>query len=218
AAPAARLVLPERVHALSTRGRLLVAACADRGLSVVHLDEPARVFRACQSPLARQTRVVTCFPNGLGWALASVDGRCAVQHVDEARAAANFAFKCHRALDQQQHQQQQQLPPQPRNAYVYSVNDITYHPLHGTFSTAGSDGTFHFWDGAAKHRLKAFPAVGGPITATDFDRSGSIFAYAVSYDWSMGFAANSRHFPNRVMLHPVAPDEVTPRAITGASR
>lgn len=48
---------------------------------------------------------------------------------------------------------------------------MTFHPEFGTFVTAGSDGTFNFWDKDSKQRLKAqskcsysanFPA---PITA-----------------------------------------------------
>lgn len=45
----------------------------------------------------------------------------------------NFSFKCHRET------------PSTGIANVYSVNDISFHPTFGTFSTAGSDGTFHFW-------------------------------------------------------------------------
>jgi len=94
---------------------------------------------------------------------------------------------------------------------VYSVNAISFHPEHGTFSTAGSDGTFHFWDGVAKHRLKGYPTVGGTISATAFNSNGSIFAYAVSYDWSKGYASNNPQYPNKIMLHPVNGDECKPR-------
>lgn len=55
---------------------------------------------------------------------------------------------------------------------VYAVNDISFHPVHGTFSTcgesglegdalnahhprSGSDGTVHFWDKDARTRLKS---------------------------------------------------------------
>lgn len=94
---------------------------------------------------------------------------------------------------------------------VYAVNDISVHPVHGTFSTAGSDGTFHFWDKDAKHRLKGYPSTGGPITSTDFNKTGNIFAYAVSYDWSKGYAHNQPTTTNKVMLHGVAGDECKPR-------
>ena len=43
-----------------------------------------------------------------------------------------------------------------------------------TFSTAGSDGTFHFWDKDAKHRLKGYPSVGGTISSTAFNRNGNV--------------------------------------------
>lgn len=115
--------------------------------------------------------------------------------------SSNFSFKCHREND-----------PQQRDvSKVYPVNAISFHPVHGTFSTAGSDGTFHFWDKDAKHRLKGYPAVGGAISATTFNRNGNIFAYAVSYDWSKGYAHNTPNYPIKVMLHPVTGDECKPR-------
>ena len=113
--------------------------------------------------------------------------------------SSNFSFKCHRD------------PPVNSVTSVYAVNDISFHPVHGTFSTAGSDGTFHFWDKDAKHRLKGYPNVGGSITATTFNKNGSIFAYAVSYDWSKGYQHNTQNYPIKVMLHPVTNDECKPR-------
>lgn len=56
--------------------------------------------------------------------------------------------------------------------------------MHGTFSTAGADGTVSYWDKDSKQRLKPFPKTTGQISSTAFNRNGSIFAYAVSYDWS----------------------------------
>ena len=120
----------------------------------------------------------------------------------------NFSFKCHRASP----------PGQANQSNVFSVNAISWHPEHGTFSTAGSDGTFHFWDKDAKHRLKGYPEVGGTISATCFNRTGSIFAYAVSYDWSQGYSKNNPQYPNKVMLHAVAPDECKPRPKPGPKR
>jgi len=79
----------------------------------------------------------------------------------------NFSFKCHR-----------------EGSNVYAINAISFHPLYGTFSTAGSDGSFNFWDKDSKQRLKQFPNLRSPITATSFNKNGSIFAYALGYDWS----------------------------------
>jgi mRNA export factor len=79
----------------------------------------------------------------------------------------NFAFKCHRDGNE-----------------IYAVNVIAFHPTFGTFATAGSDGTFNFWDKDSKQRLKPFGKCALPISAGTFNMDGSIFAYAVSYDWS----------------------------------
>jgi mRNA export factor len=101
------------------------------------------------------------------------------------------------------------------NVNVHSVNAISVHPVHsGVLSTAGSDGTFHFWDISAHHRLKGFPEVGGPISATAFNRDGTIFSYAVSYDWNKGYSYNTPQHVNKIMLHPVTGEECTPKTST----
>jgi WD40 repeat protein len=46
----------------------------------------------------------------------------------------NFTFKCHRD-----------------GSDIYSVNDIIFHPIHGTFVTAGGDGSYNFWDKVNPH-------------------------------------------------------------------
>ncbi|KAF8676108.1 hypothetical protein HU200_047613 [Digitaria exilis] len=58
--------------------------------------------------------------------------------------------------------------------------------VHGTFATTGSDGGFNFWDKDGKQRPKAFSKCPAPITCSTFNQDGSIFAYAVCYDWSKG--------------------------------
>ncbi|KAJ5458970.1 hypothetical protein N7530_010914 [Penicillium desertorum] len=194
----------ERVYTMDVKNKLLVIGTADRYINIINLDQPTKFYKTMQSPLKWQTRVVSCFSDASGFAVGSVEGRCAIQYVEEKDSASNFSFKCHR-----------ETPPANRDiCNIYSVNAISFHPIHGTFSTAGADGTFHFWDKDAKHRLKGYPAVGGPITTTAFNRNGNIFAYSVSYDWSKGYSANTQQTVNKVMLHPIGPDETKPRPST----
>ncbi|KAJ5772842.1 hypothetical protein N7457_007738 [Penicillium paradoxum] len=194
----------ERVYTMDVKNKLLVIGTADRYINIINLDQPTKFYKTMQSPLKWQTRVVSCFSDASGFAVGSVEGRCAIQYVEEKDSASNFSFKCHR-----------ETPPASRDVCnIFSVNSITFHPVHGTFSTAGSDGTFHFWDKDAKHRLKGYPAVGGPITTTAFNRTGNIFAYAVSYDWSKGYSANTQQTVNKVMLHPIGPEETKPKPNT----
>ena len=199
--PVASVGCQERIYSIDSKNNLLVIGTADRYINIVNLDKPTEFYKTLQSPLKWQTRVVTCFSDSSGFAVGSIEGRCAIQYVEEKDSSSNFSFKCHR-----------QPPPNTRDvSNVYSVNAISFHPVHGTFSTAGSDGTFHFWDKDAKHRLKGYPEVRGTISSTAFNRSGNIFAYAVSYDWSKGYAVNTPQSVNKVMLHAVQGDECKPR-------
>ncbi|ORY83027.1 WD40-repeat-containing domain protein [Protomyces lactucae-debilis] len=198
----ATLQLPERCYSMSVKDSLMVVATAERHICVVNLSNPAAIFKSTVSPLKFQTRVVSCFVKGNGYAVGSVEGRCAIQYVDEKDSSLNFSFKCHRVTEG--------LSANASN--VFSVNAISFHPRHGTFSTAGSDGTFHFWDKDSKHRLKGYASVGGTIPCTAFSRTGDIFAYAVSYDWSKGHSGNTQQYPNKIMLHPVGPEELKPKA------
>ncbi|KAB8611408.1 hypothetical protein FH972_025913 [Carpinus fangiana] len=200
--PAATLACQDRVYSMSVKDKLLVIGTADRYINIVNLNDPGKFYKTLQSPLKWQTRVVSCFSGGDGFAVGSIEGRCAIQYVEEKDSSLNFSFKCHR-----------QTPPSTRDpASVYSVNAISFHPVHGTFSTAGSDGTFHFWDKDAKHRLKGYPETGQTIAATAFNRNGNIFAYAMSYDWSKGYTQHTPQSINKIMLHPVNGDECKPRA------
>lgn len=208
--PVATVECQERIYCADAKKGMLVVGCADRYINIIDLNSPDKFYKTMQSPLKYQTRVVSCFTEGNGFAVGSVEGRCAIQFVEEKDSSMNFSFKCHR-----------DTPTSGVNkdvSSVYAVNAISYHPIHGTFSTAGSDGTFHIWDGNSKHRLKGYPNVGAPITSTDFNRQGSIFAYAISYDWSQGYQKNNQQQPVKVMLHGINPEEVRPKGNKPGSR
>lgn len=64
------------------------------------------------------------------------------------------------------------------------MNDISFHPVHGTLATVGSDGRFSFWDKDARTKLKNSEPFDMPISASCFNAQGQIFAYSLSYDWS----------------------------------
>ncbi|KAF2745608.1 Poly(A)+ RNA export protein [Sporormia fimetaria CBS 119925] len=203
--PVATLDCGERVYTMDVKKalprNLMVIGTANRNIHMVDLNNPTKIAKTISSPLKWQTRVVSCFSDATGFAVGSIEGRCAIQYVEDKDTSLNFSFKCHR----------QQDPVSRDVSKVYSVNAISFHPQLGTFSTAGSDGTFHFWDKDAKHRLKGYPDVGGPITATAFSRNGDIFAYAISYDWTKGYSANTPQQPVKLKLHPVGPEECKPK-------
>ena len=199
--PIGTLECQERIYTMDSRNKLLVIGTADRYINIVNLDQPTKFYKTIQSPLKWQTRSIGCFTDATGFAVGSIEGRCAIQYVEEKDQSSNFSFKCHRETSSTNRDV----------SNVFALNSIAFHPQHGTFSTAGSDGTFHFWDKDAKHRLKGYPFVGGSISASAFNRNGNIFAYAVSYDWSKGYSGNTPQTLNKIMMHPVIPEEVRPR-------
>lgn len=193
--PAITINLTERLYAMDSLFPILVAATADRSVFLYDLRHPGpfHELKRYTSPLKYQSKSVSLFPNKAGFALGSIEGRVAVHHVEDKDASANFIFKCHRV-----------------GSDIFSVNSISFHPF-GTFATAGSDGTFNFWDKDAKQRLKAFPKASMPIPAATFNNDGSIFAYAVSYDWSKGSEFYNSSDSNYILLHPVNDYEIIPR-------
>lgn len=81
--PIGTVQMPERVYSMDTRNRSLVAATADRHIVLIDLNNPTTVFKQVVSPLRWQTRVVTCFPDGTGYMVGSIEGRVGVQYLNE---------------------------------------------------------------------------------------------------------------------------------------
>ncbi|KAM3164408.1 Nucleoporin GLE2 [Lachancea thermotolerans] len=204
--PISTLMMPERVYCMDSKQKLLVVGTAERHIVVIDLNNPTSIFKTTTSPLKWQTRSVACYIEGNGFAVGSIEGRCAIQYVDDQeQRKSGFSFKCHRV------QQQSTGAAGGRSStesQVYPVNSIVFHPVYGTFATAGGDGSFHFWDKNLRHRLKGFPSLKASIPVCNFNRNGSIFAYALSYDWSQGLMGNRPDYPNVVRLHAVTDEEV----------
>lgn len=68
-----------------------------------------------------QLRAVECFPDGTGYAAASVEGRVAWEYFDPALGPngekKNYAFKCHR-----------EKGGQDAKELIYPVNALAFHP------------------------------------------------------------------------------------------
>ena len=196
----ATVQLPERAYSMDVSKQFVVVGCAERHLAMINLSNPTVVAKSSLSTLKWQTRVVSCYPNGEGYAVGSIEGRVSLNNFDESNKQGEFTFKCQRD-----------------DSLVYAVNSIAFHPIHGTFGTAGSDGTFCFWDKDSKQRLKMGSKCGNSISATAFNRNGSIYAYAVSYDWSKGYEGSKREMTNSVCMFVTKESEVKPRTSSSLS-
>lgn len=83
ATPVGSVSCQERVYSMDVINKLLVVATADRYINIINLDKPMEFYKTMQSPLKWQTRVVSCFTDASGFAVGSIEGRCAIQYVEE---------------------------------------------------------------------------------------------------------------------------------------
>lgn len=81
--PVGTVTCQERVYTMDVRENLLVVGTADRYINVINLADPTKFYKTIQSPLKWQTRVVSCFIDSAGFAIGSIEGRCAIQYVDD---------------------------------------------------------------------------------------------------------------------------------------
>lgn len=88
--PAATVSLQERVYALDVAQSLLVVGTAGRDVNVIDLANPQVIYKTIPSPLKWQLRAITCFRDATGFAMGSIEGRCAIQYIEEKNAAYVF--------------------------------------------------------------------------------------------------------------------------------
>lgn len=202
--PMLSINLPERCYCADVDFPMAVVGTATRQTIVYQLEGKPQEFKKLDSPLKYQHRCVAIFKDKkkqpAGFAVGSVEGRVAIQYVNPTNPKDNFTFKCHRSNG-------------TPNGYqdIYAVNDIAFHPIHGTLATVGADGTFSFWDKDARTKLKASEMMEQPITKCAFNHNGQIFAYAVSYDWSKGHEFYNPQKKNYIFLRSCY-DELKPRS------
>lgn len=88
----ATLQLSYRVNAMDVKHPMLVVATADRQIHVVDIRKPSQIFKSIPSNLELQTRSVACFPDASGFIVGSIEGRCAIQHIENEDKRCEF---CH---------------------------------------------------------------------------------------------------------------------------
>lgn len=181
--------LEDRVFSMDIVGQNIIAATASRKIKRINLENLNAGYKTYDSMLRGQIRTVAAFPAGNGFAVGSIDGRIAVQYFEKNPEAESFSFKCHRDSS--------------ATPNAYPVNQISFHPQHGTFVSCGGDGGMVIWDKDAKSFVRGFPSAGNnlPITCCAFSSGGNMLAYGVAYDWSRGHQLNAMGSPVRIRVH-----------------
>eukprot|EP00127_Corallochytrium_limacisporum_P003279 Clim_evm128s147 gene=Clim_evmTU128s147 len=201
---------PERIYCSDVHDRVLAVGRADSRVFAYDVQNLQQSTAPSLPPLhmpelktGKLNYTITCVavfknqdPSLPCVAIGSTEGRVAIQTLPNRDKDDCFSFKCHR-----------------KESNVFAVSAISCHPL-GTFSTAGSDGAFHFWDKDNRQRLHQFQASPAPITSTAFSADGNLFAYGVGYDWSKGYHYSSPQPFNRIYIHTVTPEQIQPKKST----
>jgi mRNA export factor len=131
-----------------------------------------------ESPLKYATTAVDCFPDGKGFCIGSIEGRCCVKNFDytlKVKGYDNYTFKCHikkQAID--------------KTVILNSVNGFCFNKRYGTFYSYGSDGSYISWNKDTKAKYRTSECFPGSVVAADQTDEGTIMAYAIGYDWSQG--------------------------------
>mmetsp|Transcript_12632 Transcript_12632/g.12714 ORF Transcript_12632/g.12714 Transcript_12632/m.12714 type:complete len:213 (+) Transcript_12632:356-994(+) len=159
-----------------------------------NLQEP---IQRKESPLKYQTRCIECMPNGLGYAIASIEGRVGLEYFSAApeMQARNYAFKCHRKEEN-------------GKVLVYPVNTIAFHPVFGTFATGGSDNLVNVWDGEHKKRIWKLKEYPSPISSLAFNKDGKQLAVGCSYMFEEGDIPNKP--PEKIFIKDIDDNDVMP--------
>jgi mRNA export factor len=92
------------------------------------------------------TTSIAVFPDGNGYLIGSIEGRCGVKYIDlkndKVDLIDDYCFKAHRL------EEEKKVPK------LWSVNGITFNKGYGTVATYGSDGAYYFWNITSKSRKK----------------------------------------------------------------
>jgi len=196
-AAVAKLPQPFKVFGMTGGAGRLVVATAHRTVNIYQTRMLGVVEQRRESSLKYQTRCVSAYPNGTGYALSSVEGRVAMEYYDTSpeEQKKKYAFKCHRKAEDGQD-------------VAYPVNAIAFHPQFGTFTTGGCDGLVNCWDGSNKKRLHQYPMYPTSISAMSFSSDGSMLAVASSYTFEEG---DKEHPPDQIYIRSVQEGEVKPK-------
>jgi len=166
--PAWSVTLPDRLYCADAADNVAVVATANREILIYDIRHSQTPLRTSRSPLRFQSRSCKIFTDKKGFALGSIEGRVSIIYINDSDSSRDFIFRCHRD-----------------DTEVYCVNDIAFHPT-GVFATCGSDGGCMWWNKDTRTNVKTFQKSSLPVTHCTWNADGTIFAYALGYDWSRG--------------------------------
>lgn len=192
---------------IDIRSPTAIAAIDDTDVEAATKENPplAKSILTRDSSLKYQTRCIKFFqPYSYGVAIGSIEGRVAIEYLSDVGISPppssstplntkKYAFKCHRVND-----------------IIYPVNDIVFHPIHGTFATGGADGSVVTWDGNNKKKIANIVKLQNSIACLAYNLDGSELAMASSYTFEEGERDHPRE---EIYVREILESEVKPKVV-----
>jgi len=174
ATPSAAVRVGAKAFAMDVCNDKVLIGGSDRHVHIFDVRRLNSPLERRDTSLRNEIRVLKVGIDQRSYTSGSVEGRCAIEYIDpEENGRSKYAFKCHRTKDS-------------TGEAVHPVNALSYHPVHGTFATGGSDGGVCVWDGYAKKRLWRLNPFDTSVSSLCFSADGTRLAIGVSYTFDQG--------------------------------
>jgi mRNA export factor len=207
--PVHSIPFTEKIYGMDIKGDAIVFGTGDKMFHIFNLNNMGSPMAIYRSPLQYQLKCLAIMADKEGFAAGCIEGRASIEYfsdmqtkVQQTQANAlpntklpntkSFVFKCHRV-----------------ESDIYPVNVIDFHKSN-SLMTAGSDGTFSYWNFHSKQKILSYEMykLKAPITCAKFSPIGDMMFYSLSYDWHKGYSGNSPQYPNTIIMHPIADSEM----------
>lgn len=202
--------LAHKTLKMDSSSQNLIIGLTNRQVELYDYRNWKEPYQIRESGSKYQITDLKCFPNGEGYATASIDGRVAIEYIDPSLESQlkKFAFKCHRV---------QGPSGEP---LVYPVNSLAFHSIYQTLFTAGSDGNIYLWNLNKRKRMKQYPRLSYPsgqpksITKLCLSDDCNFLAIALSDDSYKNISTLNEYVPlkpSEIYLRPLQSGECKPK-------
>ena len=95
--PVGTVECQDKIYSMDVKEKLLVVATDNKQFRIIDLSNPMTVLKSIDVvQLKHQTRVVSCFPDASGFAVGTIEGKCALRSVNKPESdgfvVLNFSF------------------------------------------------------------------------------------------------------------------------------
>ncbi|XP_042463413.1 mitotic checkpoint protein BUB3.3-like isoform X1 [Zingiber officinale] len=172
------------VWSLSLCHFYLIAAVGNM-ISTYDLRNLSGTVQMKKSPMNYQITCVRSFSDKEGYAIGSVDGCVALEHLDPSKSSEmRCIFRCH--------------PKSRSGRYnMVAINDIAFHPCSKTFVSGDNEGYAIVWDLQSKKRLCELQRYPSSVSSLSYNHSGEILAISSSYTYQ---EANEVEEPPQIFI------------------